>query len=164
MVTAPAAARAGLARVAQIAGQVEDPELPGLTLHDLGIFRGVAVEDDGRTVVRLTPTYSGCPAVEVIAGDVRAALAEAGRADVGVEMHLAPAWSTDWITAAGRHKLEAMGIGPPAPVSMAVTFRPRCPNCGSVDTEETSHFSGTACKSLHRCRGCAEPFEAVKPL
>lgn len=152
-----------VAVVARVAGAVEDPELPGVTLEDLGIFRGVWVDGGGRTVAELTPTYSGCPAVEVIVADVRAALDAAGLPDVLVEMRLAPAWTTDWISPTGRRKLAEMGIAPPGRVG-AVTFRVRCPNCGSLDTAETSRFGGTACKALRRCCSCAEPFEAVKPL
>jgi ring-1,2-phenylacetyl-CoA epoxidase subunit PaaD len=161
-------ARTDLAAIARIAADVEDPELPDLTLGDLGIFRGVTTGEGGEIVVDLTPTYSGCPAVEVITGDVRKALAAAGFDDVKVRMQLAPAWTTDWISAVGRQKLADLGIAPPPPAgagrSTAMTFTVKCPRCGSRETEMLSRFSGTACKALHRCKACQEPFEAVKPL
>jgi len=162
--------------VTAVAGSVADPELPNLTIADLGILRDVRISADGHVEVDLTPTYSGCPAVEVIEQDVRAALAGAGWQDVAVRRLLAPAWTTDWITAAGRQKLRASGIAPPGPVcrgvpggaaaappSRAIGFV-RCPQCGSRDTEILSRFSSTACKALRRCRGCWEPFEHFKPL
>ncbi|MGH9170127.1 MAG: 1,2-phenylacetyl-CoA epoxidase subunit PaaD [Acidimicrobiales bacterium] len=149
--------------VARIAGHVEDPELPGLTLADLGIFRQASVGPGGEILVALTPTYSGCPATEVIASDVRSALAGAGFGDVTVTMQLSPAWTTDWITPEGRQKLASMGIAPPGPAGN-VSFSVKCPRCGSRQTEVVSRFSGTACKALHRCLACLEPFEAVKPL
>jgi ring-1,2-phenylacetyl-CoA epoxidase subunit PaaD len=148
----------------RVAGEVTDPELPPLTLADLGILRSVALGADGAVVVHLTPTYSGCPATEVIAGDVRDALAGAGFADVSVRMQLAPAWSTDDITDEGRRKLAALAIAPP-PVSVSnVAFVVRCVRCGSRDTELVSRFSSTPCKALYRCTACEEPFEHVKPL
>jgi ring-1,2-phenylacetyl-CoA epoxidase subunit PaaD len=152
-----------LEKVAAIASAVDDPELPGLTLGDLGIFRSAKFGPEGSVVVELTPTYSGCPATEVIVSDVQAALGAAGVADVTVRMQLSPAWTTDWITGAGRQKMQAMGIAPPAPAG-SVAFSVKCPLCGSRDTEMLSRFSGTACKALHRCRACLEPFEGVKPL
>ncbi|HEV8065460.1 MAG TPA: 1,2-phenylacetyl-CoA epoxidase subunit PaaD [Acidimicrobiales bacterium] len=158
--------QAGCARadeVSAIAASVEDPELPGLTLGDLGIFRSACVEADGSVGVELTPTYSGCPATEVIIDDVRTALAKAGMTDVTVTMQLSPPWTTDWITAEGSQKLAAMGIAPP-PRAGQVVFLVRCPQCGSRETEMVSRFSGTACKALHRCLACLEPFEAVKAI
>jgi ring-1,2-phenylacetyl-CoA epoxidase subunit PaaD len=153
-----------LEEVRRIAGAVADPELPPLTLEDLGILRSVLVGEDGAVVVNLTPTYSGCPATDVIAGDVRTALCGAGFAGVTVRMQLAPAWSTDDITDEGRRKLAAMAIAPP-PVSAAnVAFVVRCVRCGSRATELVSRFSSTPCKALYRCMSCAEPFEHVKPL
>jgi ring-1,2-phenylacetyl-CoA epoxidase subunit PaaD len=166
--------------IAGIAGAVEDPELPSVTIGDLGILRGVQVDEHDHVDVNLTPTYSGCPAVEVIEHDVRAALAEAGWTDVTVWRMLSPAWTTDWITPEGRRKLAAGGIAPPAPAphgavaaggkrpertfSHSVTFVVPCPHCGSHDTEELARFGSTACKALRRCRSCAEPFDHFKPL
>jgi ring-1,2-phenylacetyl-CoA epoxidase subunit PaaD len=161
----------------KIAGGVPDPELPMLTLADLGILRAVAVEG-GRVVVSLTPTYSGCPAIDVIRADVHARLADAGLPDAEIRTVLNPPWSTDWITAAGRRKLAAAGIAPPAagrarpaaagPVPLTLTAAPArvlpCPVCGSARTERTAAFGSTACKDLYRCRACAEPFEHMKEI
>jgi ring-1,2-phenylacetyl-CoA epoxidase subunit PaaD len=145
---------------------VPDPELPFLTIADLGILRDVH-EDGGAVTVTITPTYSGCPAMREIAADLRARLAGAGYGHVAIRTALSPAWTSDWITADGRRKLAAAGIAPPAasrgPVPLTVTSAPvRCPRCGSADTRETSRFSGTACKALYQCRACLEPFEHVK--
>ena len=151
---------------------VPDPELPSVSLCDLGIVRDVRPRSDGLQVV-LTPTYSGCPATEVIAQDVVDALQAAGLGPVEVTFQLAPAWSTDWISAQGRQKMQASGIVPPrATAGLGITvspihIRPRalnCPRCGSADTEMLSAFGATACKALHRCRACGEPFEYFKPL
>jgi ring-1,2-phenylacetyl-CoA epoxidase subunit PaaD len=165
--------------IARIAGCVEDPELPSLTIGDLGILRGVRVDAHHHVDVDLTPTYSGCPAVEVIEHDVQAALAEAGWNDVTIRRVLSPAWTTDWVTAEGRRKLAEIGIAPPGRVcggaaagataaagagsTQPVVFV-RCPHCGSRDTELVSRFGSTACKALRRCRSCAEPFDHFKPL
>lgn len=155
-----------------VAAQTPDPELPWLTIEDLGILRAVH-EQAGSTVAIITPTYSGCPAMHEISQDVRHRLERAGYRDVEVRAQLAPAWTSDWITADGRRKLEAAGIGAPSTVPrrngpIPLTLGPRapvtCPRCGSPDTAETAAFSSTACKSLHRCAQCHEPFEAVKPL
>ena len=147
---------------------VPDPELPVVTIGDLGIVRDVQL-DGGHVEVTLTPTYSGCPATEVIRDDVRAALRNAGFADVTVRTVLAPAWTTDWITDAGRRKLAESGIAPPsgaapAPRSVDVAIGVRCPHCGSVDTRLVSRFGATACQAMHRCATCLEPFDSVKPL
>jgi ring-1,2-phenylacetyl-CoA epoxidase subunit PaaD len=158
----------------EIAASVPDPELPMVTLADLGILRGV--DDDGRTVtVTITPTYSGCPAMREISHDLRHRLQRAGFADITVRTSLAPAWSSDWITAEGRTKLAAAGIAPPnpagprpsGPIPLTLVARPRtvsCPRCGSTTTRETSAFSATACKALYRCTTCDEPFEYVKEI
>ena len=145
---------------------VPDPELPALTLCDLGIVRDVRESGDGLEVV-LTPTYSGCPATEFIQSSVREALARAGLDDVSVTQQLAPAWTTDWISAEGRRKLLAYGIAPPGAASETIRIRPRqlaCPRCGSANTERLSAFGSTACKALHRCLDCREPFEHFKPI
>lgn len=158
-----------------IAGAVVDPELPMLTLSDLGVLRDVEVKGGGAVAVSLTPTYSGCPALEVMRRDVELALHRAGYTEVDVRLRLAPPWTTDWLSDAARRKLLAAGIAPPgrAPARTAgpipLTLGPRaarvpCPRCGSDDTEETSRFSGTACRALWRCRTCAEPFEQVKEI
>jgi ring-1,2-phenylacetyl-CoA epoxidase subunit PaaD len=155
-----------------VAAATPDPELPMVTIGDLGILRSVD-ESAGRLVVTITPTYSGCPAMREISSDVERRLIDAGFAEVEVRTALAPAWSTDWITAEGRRKLAAAGIAPPRPVGPAagpvpLTLGPRpavtCPRCGSPDTVLDAAFGSTACKALHRCRACDEPFEAVKPI
>ncbi len=149
-----------IARARSVAGAVEDPELPPITIADLGVLRGV--EADGtRLVARITPTYSGCPANAVIALAVDTALREAGFDDIEVRTEWAPAWSTSDISATGRAKLAEMGIAPPVADPEAA---PNCPRCGAAATTEISRFGATACKSLWRCRACAEPFEAFKTL
>jgi ring-1,2-phenylacetyl-CoA epoxidase subunit PaaD len=147
----------------ETAASVLDPELPALTIADLGILR-VVREADGAVTVTITPTYSGCPAMAQIAADLRRRLIEAGYERVDVRTELSPAWTTDWITPDGRRKLAEAGIAPPAerggPVLVPLTMP--CPRCGSPDTREISRFSGTACKALYQCRACKEPFERVK--
>jgi ring-1,2-phenylacetyl-CoA epoxidase subunit PaaD len=146
----------------RVAAAVPDPELPAVTIEDLGILRDVSVGVGGRVTVTITPTYSGCPALDAIGADLRRALHHAGYQDVDVVVSLKDAWTTDWITPDGRAKLAAAGIAPPGPVLLRVTVR--CPRCGSPDTEELSRFGSTACKALHRCRACREPFDRVKPI
>lgn len=156
-----------------IAAATPDPEMPMLTIEDLGILRRVDDSPGGGVVVTITPTYSGCPAMREIAADVHARLLRAGFDRVAVATQLAPPWSTDWITAEGHRKLAAVGIAPPSvaprrtgpiPLTLGRTASRRCPRCGSLDTRLTAQFSATACKSLHRCDACGEPFEAVKAL
>ncbi len=153
---------------------VLDPEVPVLSVCDLGIVRAVQCSSAGTHVV-LTPTYSGCPATEVIAESVRLALQSAGLGPVAISHRLAPAWTTDWISEAGRDKLRAYGIAPPtgaaavgpALAAVAISIRPRnlaCPRCNSKNTERLSAFGSTACKALHRCLDCREPFEHFKPI
>jgi ring-1,2-phenylacetyl-CoA epoxidase subunit PaaD len=153
---------------------VLDPEVPALSLPDLGIVREVLARHAGLEVV-LTPTYSGCPATEVITQSVIDALDAAGLGPTEVTMRRAPAWTSDWISAEGRRKLREYGIAPPGPVvpGDGVPIRlvgrgPRaavaCPRCGSAHTEQLSAFGSTACKSLHRCLDCREPFEHFKPI
>lgn len=139
--------------------EVPDPEIPVVSVVDLGIVREIVAEDD-RVEVTLTPTYMGCPARLPIREAVENALRERFRS-VHVRVNLAPAWTTDWITDTGRQKLEGFGIAPPNPAS----DRPKqCPQCGSTDTERLSEFGSTPCKSLHRCRACREPFDYFKCL
>lgn len=148
----------------QAAAAVVDPELRVLTIEELGILRDVRV-DEGRVTVTITPTYTGCPAMDVIRADVQAAVRSAGYQDVAVETVFAPAWTTDWISDSGRAKLAAAGIAPPhraGPIRLSLSVR--CPRCGSPDTEQLSRFGSTACKALWRCRACAEPFDHVKAL
>lgn len=161
------------ARARAVAERVVDPELPVLTLAELGVLRDVRA-DDRRVVVTITPTYSGCPALAEMATDLRGQLAAAGFAEVEVRTVLRPAWSTDWISDAGRRKLAEYGIAPPArvggrvgPVPLNLTpprARVACPRCGSARTTELSRFSSTACKALRRCEDCREPFEHLKEL
>ena len=146
-----------LARARAAVAAVPDPEIPTLTIEDLGILRGVALEGD-TIVATITPSYSGCPATEPIARDVANALAGAGFPHAVVRTVLAPAWSTDWITETGRRKLLESGIAPPE----RSRVRPPCPLCGSTETEQLSAFGSTPCKALNRCLACKEPFEAFK--
>jgi ring-1,2-phenylacetyl-CoA epoxidase subunit PaaD len=152
-----------------ILGRVPDPEIPAISVTDLGIVRDVQADEDGVDVV-VTPTYSGCPATEAIERSIREALAAAGAREVRVRQQLSPAWSTDWIAEDARERLRAYGIAPPGECSGAVgrplSFVPRvaCPRCESADTERLSQFGSTACKALYRCRACREPFEYFKPL
>ena len=151
------------AALREVLAQVHDPEIPVITIQDLGVLRDVQVDGD-RVVVTLTPTYSGCPAMQEIEADVRAALP--GH-DVEVRTVLAPAWTTDWMTDAGREKLRAYGIAPPGragPVPVALGApRLLCPQCGSADTEELSRFGSTSCQAMWRCRSCREPFDHFRP-
>jgi ring-1,2-phenylacetyl-CoA epoxidase subunit PaaD len=145
---------------------VVDPEIRVLTIEELGVLRSVATDRTGRVTVTITPTYSGCPAMDVIRSDIRAALAAAGYPDVDVVTQLAPAWGTDLISQSGREKLAAAGIAPPSRAGgpVTLTLSVRCPHCGSPDTERLSAFGSTACKALWRCRACREPFDEIKPL
>ena len=147
---------------------VPDPEVPALSVVDLGIVREIGACDDGTLQVVLTPTYSGCPATEAIEADIRSALAREGVGAVHVGYRLAPPWSSDWISAEGRRKLLAYGIAPPPePGAAVVHFIARnvaCPRCQSARTERLSAFGSTACKSLYRCLACREPFEYFKPI
>ncbi len=161
-------------RAREVAETVTDPELPMLTLADLGVLRGVELGADETVVVTLTPTYSGCPAMAEMRSDVHRKLTAAGYPDVEVRTALHPPWSSDWITERGRRKLAEHGISPPGeapagtgPVPLTLAPPPRriaCPRCGSAETEELSRFSATACKSLRRCAACAEPFEHLKEI
>ena len=146
---------------------VEDPEIPALSIVDLGIVRFAEERDDGVLGVGLSPTYTGCPATEHIESKVSEALEAAGLDPFAVTRVLAPAWSSDWITAEGRRKLADYGIvPPPAAASAGLTSRApvSCPRCGSARTECTSQFGSTPCKALHRCLECLEPFECFKCL
>ena len=157
----------------EVAATVVDPELPMLTLADLGVLRDVEV-DGGAVVVTITPTYSGCPAMATMRDDLVRRLQEEGYDDVRVKLSLAPAWTTDWITAEGKQALADAGISPPGPaprrdgpvvLQLAPTRRAvRCPRCASDDVALTSEFGSTACKAMYRCRACLEPFDHVKEI
>ena len=161
----PAESGALRERALAAVSQVCDPELPVLTIADLGVLRSVEIED-GRVVVTITPTYSGCPAMGMIAVEIELALARAGIPDAAVKTVLSPAWTTDWIGEAGRRKLTEYGVAPPSPGgSRRALFGEEtvaCPRCGSDDTERLAEFGSTACKALWRCRACREPFDYFK--
>ncbi|TPQ17535.1 1,2-phenylacetyl-CoA epoxidase subunit PaaD [Streptomyces sporangiiformans] len=168
----------------RLAGSVPDPELPVLTLQELGVLRAVHVRGAGSVEVELTPTYTGCPAIEAMSSDIERVLHEHGMAEVTVQTVLSPAWTTDDISEEGRRKLREFGIAPPraqrtagpVPVPLGPTRTTtqapeepeadpvRCPHCGSADTELLSRFSSTACKALRRCLSCREPFDHFKEL
>jgi ring-1,2-phenylacetyl-CoA epoxidase subunit PaaD len=151
------------------AATVLDPEVPVLTIEDLGVLRSAELVD-GRAHVTITPTYSGCPAMDAIREDVVSALARAGYPDARVDLVLAPAWTTDWMSEDGKRKLEEYGIAPPSgraavssgPIRLALSVK--CPQCGSLDTRETSRFGSTSCKALYTCNACQEPFDYFKVL
>lgn len=155
-----------LTRAWAVLGQVMDPEVPVVSVVDLGIVRDVDWRA-GHLHLVVTPTYSGCPATEVIEGDIRQALEQAGFTAPDLERRLTPAWSTDWITELGRERLRAYGIAPPqgsASKRSLLSEAPQvcCPQCGSAHTELLSQFGSTACKALYRCRECLEPFDYFK--
>lgn len=151
-----------------IAENIPDPEIPVITLGDLGIVRDVFVDKDGVARVQLTPTYSGCPAIQVIEDDVCAALEEAG-ITCQIERVISPPWTTDWISEEGKEKLRAYGIAPPTKCakSNSALFQhdtPDCPRCGSDNTDLISQFGSTPCKSHYQCNNCSEPFDYFKCL
>jgi ring-1,2-phenylacetyl-CoA epoxidase subunit PaaD len=149
----------------RVLDSVLDPEVPALSVVDLGIVREVTEPEEGGLAVVLTPTYSGCPATEVIEADIRSALERAGLGPVCITQRLAPAWTTEWISAEGRRKLADYGIAPPDSAVVHVLARGvACPRCHSARTERLSAFGSTACKSLYRCIECREPFEYFKPI
>jgi ring-1,2-phenylacetyl-CoA epoxidase subunit PaaD len=164
-----------LARAWVVLESVPDPEIPVVSIRELGILRGVEQAEDGALEVVITPTYSGCPAMSQIAEDIGQALDRAGLTPHRIKTVLAPAWTTDWITDEARAKLRAYGIAPPggqcgAPTGeQAIRFIPRpvaaptCPRCGSAHTERLAQFGSTACKALYRCLDCREPFDYFKP-
>ena len=177
-----AAAPAGVPTAAQVwawLAEVSDPEIPVISIVDLGIVRDVWLDADGACTVTITPTYSGCPAMQVIAESITNALHAHGLQDVRLQNQLSPAWTTDWMSEEGKAKLKGYGIAPPAQQVIdvsglrsgalaAISRRPRprlsiaCPNCGSTHTEITSQFGSTPCKALYKCLDCREPFDYFK--
>lgn len=162
----PAARRAW-----RVAATVTDPEIPVLTIEDLGVLRSVEIGDDGAVRVQLTPTYSGCPALDAMRDDVLLALTHAGYDDVRVDLVLAPAWTTDWMSEAGKQKLRRYGIQAPSGTAAArpagpvrVQLAVKCPRCDSLNTRELARFGSTSCKALYECRDCLEPFDYFKVL
>ncbi|MER5781010.1 1,2-phenylacetyl-CoA epoxidase subunit PaaD [Streptomyces mobaraensis] len=155
-------------RLRALAGAVPDPELPVISLEELGVLRDLRVTAPGRVEVDLTPTYTGCPAVEAMSADIERVLHAEGVADVEVRTVLSPPWTTDAISAEGRRKLAEHGVAPPRPTGpdgpVPVRLAIRCPHCGSTDTTLLSRFSSTACKALRRCEACREPFDHFKEL
>ena len=160
----PAARRAW-----EVAATVTDPEIPVLTIEDLGVLRSVDVAEGGAVRVQLTPTYSGCPALDAMRDDVLLALTHAGYDDVRVDLVLSPAWTTDWMSEAGKEKLRRYGIQAPSghaavrgsgPVRVQLAVK--CPRCDSLNTRELARFGSTSCKALYECRDCLEPFDYFK--
>jgi ring-1,2-phenylacetyl-CoA epoxidase subunit PaaD len=153
-------------RAWEAAAGVVDPEIPVLTIADLGVLREVAIKHDGGVEVTITPTYSGCPAMNMIALEIELALAREGFAGAKVRTVLSPAWTTDWMSEEGRRKLRDYGIAPPQPsASRRGLFgieQVTCPQCGSADTELLAEFGSTSCKALWRCKSCREPFDYFK--
>jgi ring-1,2-phenylacetyl-CoA epoxidase subunit PaaD len=157
-------------RVLEVLNEVMDPEVPVISVVELGIIRDVAVSPE-RVQVTVTPTYSGCPAMKVIEDDIRSALVSAGAPRVDVKTTFTPAWTTDWIGAEAKEKLRAFGIAPPgpAPATELVTLERRqapvaCPYCGSAKTRLQSEFGSTACKAIHVCEDCRQPFDEFKAI
>ncbi len=148
--------------------KVSDPEIPVLTVLDLGVIRE-AVEENGKVYIKLTPTYSGCPAMDVIGDDLKAAFKAIGK-EAEIDLVLSPAWSTDWISEEGKRKMEAYGIAPPLEESadkaalLGNKKLVKCTNCGSTNTRLVSQFGSTACKALFQCNDCEEPFDYFKCL
>lgn len=168
---APGSDLVRLERLRTLVGRIPDPEIPVLTLEDLGILRGIDTAKDGHAIVRITPTYSGCPAIDPIRHEVQRVVREAGYHDAEVRMELAPAWTTDWMTEAGRDKLREYGIAPPEPAASSHSgcafLDPApvaCPRCGSTDTRQISRFGATPCQAQHVCNACLEPFDRFKTL
>jgi ring-1,2-phenylacetyl-CoA epoxidase subunit PaaD len=154
--------------IRSIIASIPDPEIPVITIDELGILRDVVVGEDGTVIVRITPTYNGCPAMMAIENDIKSALKEHGIERVKVELVYHPVWTTDWIPDEAKEKLRAYGIAPP-PVSTSdksvLSLHPKkvpCPRCGSTDTVVVSQFGSTACKALYKCESCLEPFDHFK--
>ena len=154
--------KADIARLFELLSSVVDPEIPVLTLQDLGVLRDISVDNDSIKVT-ITPTYAGCPAMDTMRADIETTLAEAGYEQVTVQQSLSPAWTTDWMSETGREKLRAYGIAPPANTTYGqATGTIECPQCKSSDVKLISEFGSTACKALYQCQDCLEPFDYFK--
>ncbi len=149
-------------QVYEILSKVADPEIPVLTLEDLGVIRAINVVSNEEIEVKITPTYSGCPAMDVMAGDIRAALFVAGFTKINITHVIRPAWTTDWLSPKGREKLKKYGIAPPAATLSLQEAIVECPQCGSKQTKIISEFGSTSCKALFQCENCLEPFDYFK--
>lgn len=154
--------------VTKLLATVFDPEVPVLTVLDLGIIRNITVEEN-KVSITVTPTYSGCPAMDVIRMNIRLAMIDAGYSNVEIVTSLSPAWTTDWMTQEGKNKLKAFGIAPPSPTQTVCSIEAfqqdeavQCPRCNSLHTTLVSRFGSTACKALYRCEECKEPFDYFK--
>ncbi len=157
-----------LPRINEVLKTVTDPEIPVLTINEMGILRDVKVVN-GSVVVTITPTYSGCPAMDQITSDVNEILSRHGYSNAKVNLVLSPAWTTEWMSDEAKEKLRAYGIAPPCKLSTInqehyLTFKATCPQCSSLNTKVTSEFGSTACKSLWKCLDCLEPFDYFKPI
>jgi len=150
-----------LSEIRAILENVKDPEIPVLSIAELGILQDVEMQGE-KIVVTITPTYSGCPAMTVVEEDIQFALTSAGFSNITIKTRLSPAWTTDWMSPFAREKLQAYGIAPPCRTADAGKT-PSCPNCGSTQVREISAFGSTACKALFQCQHCAEPFDYFKP-
>jgi ring-1,2-phenylacetyl-CoA epoxidase subunit PaaD len=158
----------GKQQILTLLEQVPDPEVPVLSVIDLGIVRDVKI-NDGEIEISITPTYSGCPAMDVISMEIKMILLEQGFKKVTVTSVLSPAWTTDWMTEAGKEKLRAYGIAPPNPTQTVCDIKlfaeqeaVQCPHCQSYNTKQVSQFGSTACKALYKCNNCLEPFDYFK--
>ena len=150
------------AQLFELLSSVCDPEIPVLTLQDLGVLRDISVDGD-EIKVTITPTYAGCPAMDTMRADIETTLAQAGIEHVTVQQSLSPAWTTDWMSENGREKLRAYGIAPPVNTTCGqATGTIECPQCGSSDVKRISEFGSTACKALYQCQDCREPFDYFK--
>lgn len=150
------------ALIHQLLSHVCDPEIPVLSLQDLGVLRDITIDDEAITVT-ITPTYAGCPALQTMRADIKSTLAAAGYKNVQVRQRLSPAWTTDWMSAEGREKLRAYGIAPPAATSCGQQLEQiKCPQCQSQAVSKISEFGSTPCKALYRCETCQEPFDYFK--
>lgn len=145
----------------EILSRIADPEIPVLTLHDLGIVRNVEIKHE-EVIVTITSTYTGCPAMDMIATQIRMELAAAGYTSVRIEQSIRPAWTTDWMSESGKHKLQTYGIAPPDKRFSIPADGVACPRCGSNHTRLLSEFGSTACKALYQCQNCQEPFDFFK--